>query len=575
MKYVDLINILRGKAFDAIEFNVLAKNAHPASVSMLQCQGDITAKAEAITAADDAVFVKKAWQFIQEVKKKQPDLALTPEYSIPWSLIGRLIEEHAFPHEKKLWIFGCESTSIERFQAFRSEWDTVHWEVDEEALATQQGRFLDPLIIVFQVKIGEQIKTCVAVQFKATQMGGSFANRIEADNLILGTQRFYLKPQNSIALVPLICSDMFEFNHRDLPEYTDYSYLICHVQMTPDPFNNIFSQPRNNLYLSGFGEKYEFLCLNWASGTRINDDVMSWDYGGSAYYLKPDGFDKPEKGHDCFREPHQIDQKLQSNHNKGLYLKFCLARRIAVYYLWSDEHVHWFNISKVDQSLAAPAQKHRAGATSTGILVWGSAAWLDKGDVPIEDGIVLISQNFKTLPDTAVNIPVVERERLFAISTAKIKTEKWFYSRNLQGFQISEEGEKPGGVTVRIRSSQDEEINSLLGSVSYLTGTILSKLSGFDFPFRELKRDDLELKLWVDGSRISNLHGNEGDANAVAAYIGSTSEAIAKQTHQSMQKHTKADRVLVFYNDGEDRLECSKPKSIDQGAITPGDITSG
>jgi hypothetical protein len=575
MEYINIVDQLAQEGCKAGALNLLTPNKADASVAMLQCQGQILASAEGISASGDPAFLGKLEGFISYIYASQPDIAMTPEYSMSWSVVEALVKNETYPSEGKIWVFGCESIKPSELSELVKQESQICWVIDEQAYAQTENVFLDPLICVFPVvgNMGEP-RIAIVVQFKAVPMGGDFESRVEAANLIGGTCRYYYKAPGSIALLPIICSDAFDFNYEDLYEYNFYSYLILHLQMTPKPFDPAFCQYRDIIFKSGSGEKYEFLTLNWASNTTINGAELSSEFGGSAYYMKPLGFDKEEANGKHYREPHQSDSKIEANHAKGLYLKFCQSRRMAAYYLMGSEHIHVSQISKVDQSLASPAQRHRAGASSIRVMTWDAGAgWVGANDV-LDDGISILSASFPESVREIIDIRPVARERLVAISVANISNKKWHFIRQLAGFNISQAEESPGGLAVSIRASQRAEIDSTLSKLCSLTVEILPCLSKHQIPFSDLVRDDLKLELNISENGVSNVTDGGADANAVICYAGGASPEFAQAAYDNMKKNLSVDRVLVFYRfAGDIHLKSDVLRLINDDEIMPDDIS--
>jgi len=575
MIYVNLNDELEARGCFVPDINVLQPNEKTAKVSLLQCRGDIIADADGVSAAMDPRFAAATKEYITHLNQSQPDLAATPEYSMPWGAVSFAIESEHLPSEGCIWVFGCESITPEKLTVLMGSNSHVEWIVDDATLQNPAKRFLDPILIIFRIRraCSGELATAISVQFKATQMGGDFGERVEADNLICGAKRYYLRKENSIALLPLICSDVFEFNHLELCERATWSYLIVHVQMTPKPFYRKFCQYRDLIFDESYGEKYEFICLNWAAGTTMNGNGLVVDSSGSAYYLKPPKFNQESAGNFCYLEPHQTDDKIQDNHAMGLYLKFCEKRRIAAYYFFAKEGVFEFMVSKVSQDLApAPAQKHRSGATANRTLFFeeNSISWVGSSS-SIDDGVSGFASNYDSKTGSVVSLDPVERERLVSISCGHIDSRQWHYCRKMRGFQIAEHEEFPGGVTVMLRQEQSEKIEEELSKISVINGEILPRMNVFDFPFSDLVRIDLGLALTVESGRHSNIHSDEkGNMNAIVMYLGEITAARAEMKYNQLKKCVPDDRVLSFYRLGGDiRLVSDSLQSINSAEDFP------
>jgi hypothetical protein len=84
----------------------------------------------------------------------QPDLLVSPEYSIPWEALLDAIESGVVPSEGKLWALGCESLPIGRLDAIRQRLGeravVLDDDVSPSARTTQQYR--NPLVLLTPVE---------------------------------------------------------------------------------------------------------------------------------------------------------------------------------------------------------------------------------------------------------------------------------------------------------------------------------------------------------------------------------------------------------------------------------------
>ncbi len=185
-------------------------------VLLLQVQGDIEANERFIGNKDVPLCFKKFKNFFELSLEKNVDLAVTPEYSCPWSVIDYVITEGVFPNEEKLWVLGCESITRNELKDFIKSHNQVVWIYEEELVNEDTTRnFFDPLLYIFKTGDGNgHQKMIFTLQFKTTHMSVQ-SSPLERDNLIPGKKVYVLKnDESSIFLLTLICSDSLKFDRN-------------------------------------------------------------------------------------------------------------------------------------------------------------------------------------------------------------------------------------------------------------------------------------------------------------------------------------------------------------------------
>lgn len=563
-KYIDLYQHLYEQSLTPLELDILKPDAEAADVAMYQCYGHIQASDHGVSAAKDETFLSKTEAFFEFVIQEQPALVLTPEYSTPLHLIDQLLFQGNAPRTGAIWILGCESCTRDELRLTIAKYPSVIWVTQLDELIDAPGQFLDPVLIVFKVTDEGTEKTCICIQFKTTQMGGDQVHQIEGNHLVKGTARYIIRGSpDSICLLTLVCSDAFDFSIEHLAGYRHSSFLICHIQMTKDPFHDRFSKYRYEILEGTTGWNHEFITLNWASNYTINNAVQSLDCGGSAYYMKPS---KPD------REPNLLDATIHKNHSAGIYLKFCKDRRDAAFYFHGTESIFHFSVRKVSQIFAADiTQVIRYGARTLSTLVWDEVinSWSVHEDLP--DGIEPIAKSIYAPLSGILNITPLDRERLITISLGKAGLEEgrlWYAPDQLIGLKVSK-NEYPFGSMVKLRESQTSDLENQFLLLKYLVETVLPDLSslttvhdGFSLPGLKLGFSDKEFR--------SNIRRNGQNANALISYVGEIPEHRAQDILDRLLAFSGQKRIVLFYRLGDMilPLESETPK-IDEIANPP------
>ena len=147
----------------------------------------------------------------------QPDLLVSPEYSIPWEALQDAIERGIKPGRGKLWVLGCESIPLNGLNSVRERLDQLAVVLDDDsfpgALTTQQYR--DPLVYAFlsNASVDKAERLVLLVQYKTAPSGDP--ENTEATGMLPGVYVYAFGSQPSeVRLITLICSDVFEFTQE-------------------------------------------------------------------------------------------------------------------------------------------------------------------------------------------------------------------------------------------------------------------------------------------------------------------------------------------------------------------------
>ena len=364
--------------------------------------------------------------FLREVLARNADLAVTPEYSMPWSVLTDTINAGRAPSAGKLWVLGCESITLAELRALKTAL-TARADVLFEALADVANRFLDPLAYVFRTsKIdGSSERLVVLVQFKTRPMGDP--QHYEVNNLQTGNVVYTLGGAAGLRLCSLICSDVFDFTDAHAAAIYDRT-LVIHLQLNPSPRHDSYRQYREKL-LGFSGDATELICLNWAADVVERCGAQSKPWGNisaSAWYLRPDKFDTE-------------DSTLRANHARGLYYTYLKTKRFHALFFNYKPAIFLVTASKVAHiGIAAPVSRRR-GPQLTHVLVWEPAAnWVDQpvaddgfADVAVEGGDA--AAGLKTL----LAASPISVERVLALSAGEIgPSDDWHRVTNLDSCTI-------------------------------------------------------------------------------------------------------------------------------------------
>jgi hypothetical protein len=116
----------------------------------MQLVGKIEYDTSGIRSADKEIATAKFYEFFDIAISENVELAITPEYSCPWTSIETFITESKFPAEDKLWIIGCESIKPKELKNLTEKHDNVIWIYDEYLVMQNinENKFFDPVCML-------------------------------------------------------------------------------------------------------------------------------------------------------------------------------------------------------------------------------------------------------------------------------------------------------------------------------------------------------------------------------------------------------------------------------------------
>ncbi len=266
------------------------------------------------------------------------------------------------------------------------------------------------------------------IQFKTYPMGDE--DHFEVNGLQRGNRiyKFGVAGQ-SIRLVSLICSDALDFQDADAENIHDRA-LVVHIQLTPKPRQEQYRQYRDRL-LRFSGDATEILCLNWAKDVQIwcDGQTTAWkNISGSAWYLKPSGFD-------------DRDATLSANHRRGIYYTWLQAHRTHALFFNFEPATYLVTASKVAHIGVPGPVSRRRGPQLTKVCVWNTAAaaWVEQANA--EDGFSAVVGECGNAKDEIQRLydrNPLEAERVLALCAGKIgHVDDWHGVRQLDSCAIN------------------------------------------------------------------------------------------------------------------------------------------
>lgn len=520
---------------------------------LMQLVGKIEYDNNGIKLSDKNLATAKFNLFIDKAIAENVDLAITPEYSCPWTSIESFISENKLPPENKIWILGCQSIKPKELKAHIDKNENVIWVYDKQLVEQNinEEKFFDPVCIFFKTKnANDEIKNVVIVQFKTHGFGGN-EFEWERDNCIAGQTLYVIENHRpSTRLVTIICSDTLQgldFNTMENEYFKNSPLLLVHIQLNQKPFQSNYKIYRTLLFSKGKEDlNKEVICLNWAKGVSYDDGGRTKifnTYGGSALYLKTNKIVTS-------------DERINHNHTKGLYYTSWGDKKSHIYFLNYDEGVFLIESTKPSQINSDATQMLRTGPKILKTFAWDSN-WLE---IPkIGDGF---SQVCSEIEDATGNLTCLtgnsnftDVERIIQLSVGEIdytRKEKWSEILNLFSFQVSDTE-----INYRNTFTQDPDILSIekrkdkIGRYHFLKNSILKDPDQVPASFADaiVKFDE------ASGSKniyLLNLHSPTTGRRGTAIYIGvktlAQANAFKVKIESLFNEDQQGKQVMVWYN---------------------------
>lgn len=519
---------------------------------LMQLVGKIEYDTEGIRIADENLATAKFNLLIDKAIEEDVDLAITPEYSCPWTSIEQFISENKLPSENNIWVVGCQSIKPQEFKDLTDRHVNVVWIYDETLVQQKlnENKFFDPVCFLLKTRnTDNEIKDVIIVQFKTCNS----AEIWERDNFIQGSIFFAIENRiNSTRLMTFICSDTLrniDFNTVNEGYFVGQPLLLIHIQLNQKPFDASYKKYRNNIYSYGNKDDYnkEVICLNWARGVTFDDEngneVEFNKYGGSSFYCQTN---KIELG----------DTRINENHKKGLYYTSWKNMKSHVSFLNYEEYIFLIENTKPSQITSLPALRNRTGPkvikTFRWNNQWNEAATVNDGFSQVCSEIEDADGNLNCLTG---NDNFMEVERIIQLSSGDLDdspNKDWSKIINLLSFQIS-----------------DTEINSRNTFTHDPDSTAKANRKGKLNRYHSLKNKILTdpqqaptaflnaILKFETGSNskniyLLNLHSLDNTRKGTAIYLGDKSFAEAKAFKVKIESLFNEDQqgkqVIVWYN---------------------------
>lgn len=538
----------------------------------------VEASAAGVRNSDRALALAQFDGFLRLAASTKVDMAVTPEYSLPWEVLLTVLKAKITPPKGAVWVLGCESITRAGLLALQAEHkDTVA--LHFEALAEEADKFLDPLVYVFETVAKEEDKrTLVAiVQFKTSPMGDK--KHFERSNLQTGKSVYLFGDAGKENhLVGILCSDAFALSDQIAKEIYSRA-LVVHLQLNEAPRQSQYRQYREKLF--NFKEdETEVLCLNWAGNVCEIEDKKekNWKNNScSAWYVKSRDFD-------------QSDETIAENHKLGLYYTWLEPSRVHAMFLNFEPAVFLLEATKVAHRKVIGSQSIRRGPQLRQIYGWApaKAEWILRNAA--SDGFAGISKYAGKAEADVTGIcktNPIGAERALALSAGAIRRQhEWHVVAKLDSCVID-----ATEIIRRITFCQDNDEAAAKFRVARLRRcSVLWNIIATD---SELPKSVVDMKAgfklsWDPVKPNCNVVSTNGEP-ATLVYMGEDvapdqCDAIYTFLAEQLRAHPAANeddtlrarqRLVVWYRD-DGQLRCIGPERLikidKQGNASPVDI---
>jgi hypothetical protein len=417
---------LRMKRLGALE-----PRPEPYFALLCQPHGTIHASAARIGNSDQQAVLPMYRAFLNDAVARQAQLAITPEYSVPWTLIREIVDGAPHPPHGSLWALGCESITPVELEVLQREMDgnagvrLIHENFDPQRRA--QTSFVDPLVFVFWAVDGAGADVlCLLVQFKTVVSRDP--DHVELQSLYRGTRVYKFTAQaGDVSLLALICSDAFEFTNALVDEHCT-NLLLLHIQLNQRPAYIDYAAYRSRLFSVASNNNVEIICLNWAANVLIEGTAHPWNsIAGSAWYIAPHGVTP-------------TDADVNQLHHDGMYYSVIGDRWHAFYLNFASHSVLLRKQPVFATGLQVLAPRVPPQVVARHAWETQEGTWTP---VTADDGFRTFIQQYAPLPATLPQLcgqdPLAVERALELLEGPDGHVSYWYTLKELHALKVAEE----------------------------------------------------------------------------------------------------------------------------------------
>lgn len=527
----------------------------PYRTILLQPTGMVEANDVRVGHADPELGHALCGGFLSSAVQSHSDLAVAPEYCVPWTVVEEIVAGRYRPPHGAIWVLGCESISPADLQTLAKKYnaagDCVFHHEPLDARQAAQRRYVDPLLYVFwaQNQDGKPVLFLLA-QLKTVACRDY--RDVEQTSLCLGkTVYAFNRGINSISLVSIICSDAFDFSAHIDAIHTNC--LLIHIQLNQKPAHTDYAAYRNRLCSVGTNSHVELLCLNWAKNVQEFKGAgkyVDWNnVAGSAWYAPPAKFSAE-------------DGLIDSLHRGGLY--YCLlAQRWHSFFLNYEGQI----IQLQKQKLLFPGEQALAPKNfvtveqrwiwNPGSKSWDSGAVANDGFADALTGYHAIAEHLHAASQAS---PLAVERAIEILMGPRGKPASWYTVKELDAVHLDKDEESIRRVTV----NQDPDLTrpgSTYRQQRLQRAHDAIGLAQYDVPWPPPVQDlangfKLSWKRNSPHHNVEPINGGRGPASLV--YLSDqANDSAVESTHQKLRQALTTHAVEEAFKAGKNGEELS------------------
>ncbi|MDE3184457.1 MAG: hypothetical protein KGM16_13650 [Bacteroidota bacterium] len=561
------------------DLRVLERNSQPYSLLLYQHEGNLSATNTRVgneTTSKNATF--QLASFFGLAKEKNVDLALTPEYCCPWSVIEDIVKDrNKWLLERKLWVVGTESITKEQLRTFYADFNTgncfIHF---DQSLLNDNKAFFDPLVYFFISNHESNFRLNLFIQFKSQHMSAWSGDGVEKNNLIRGKKLFIVRnSRTSIHFVSFICSEAMNVPLKLTPElqddidWVDRPYLIFNPQLNGDPAHYQFTAFRR--FIMKFNHK-EIIELNWSmNSTFSGTKVILGGSSRSGFIINSNDINQTDYN------------KIRRNHSKGLYYFYYGMNRHA-FLCNSYLNAFLINASAVDIQDVVAQQSRRDGPALIETFYFDENNDLIIPPVPASDKLlsylngVTCKNLFLINPENCI----LEKERLVCISSGEIYkgSSTWYQVDKLHSVSLDANTE----INLRITFAEDtiqqsiDQRKKYVRAIIELDNILANRKDLFPPSIESLKskklyigysqkvNNDRNKLIILDKYRYNTTTDEDEIIKATVCYLDQPDDAEVNSKFDILQElfdlgNSSRERVVIFFKRGNEYDKKSDPNA--------------
>lgn len=325
------------------EFDACSEYSQTFSLMRLQCKGNIYYDEINGPTISDKNHLLLCTETIKLARLAKSDILLTPEYSIPYSIIDEIIENKdgdLRPEQNKLWCLCCQACKIDEFRAMLNRWKTKGALLIENAVNDiAVNSFVDVMLYVFCLKDNS---ICIVPQLKTHPMADGELKG-EQNGMCLGKLIYKIGKDKPNQLCTIICAD--SLNRRmiglsNIFQNENENIILLHPQLNVKPRHDAFADLRKDLFNYSDGNSLVYITANWACNTNIinsnTQETNSIKNPWSCIYIK-------DFSEDWLNKQRELRKR---NYVKGIRFGYLKKLKLDIWYGIEEENIQIIKIKK-------------------------------------------------------------------------------------------------------------------------------------------------------------------------------------------------------------------------------------